>query len=263
MPVPSELYDRDYFLSDRCEGYEAFEKGRGVSRLKARQVALLAPAPGVRILDAGCGRGEVLLACARAGADVAGIDYSGAATEIARETLADVAGCEIVRGSIAQLPWPEAAFDRVLCADVVEHLDACDARRALSEFYRVLRPGGVLLVHTSPNRLFRQLTWPLARPVLCAAGLRPNAERVDAWLTEARRYHVNEQTLHQLRRLVRRAGFADVHAWLDADALRGGQHHLTAGLDASPLVAMLSALAVLRPLRLLLSNDVYAAGRRP
>jgi ubiquinone/menaquinone biosynthesis C-methylase UbiE len=205
----------------------------------------------------------VLLACARAGADVAGIDYSEAATEIARETLAEVAACEVVRGSVVALPWPDATFDRVLCADVVEHLDAGDARRALGEFYRVLRPGGVLLVHTSPNRVFRQLTWPLARPVLRAAGLRANAERVDVWLTEARRYHVNEQTLHQLRRLVRRTGFADVRTWLDADALRGGEHHLTEGFDSSRLVALLSALAVLRPLRLLLSNDLYAVGRRP
>ena len=263
MPQPQELYDREYFLSDRCEGYEAFEACRGVSRVKGRQVALLAPGPRVRILDAGCGRGEVLFACARAGADVAGIDLSEAATEIARETLAEVAGSEIVRGSVVALPWPEATFDRVLCADVVEHLDAAHARRAVGEFYRVLRPGGVLLVHTSPNRVFRRLTWPLAGPMLRAAGLRENAERIDAWLADALRYHVNEQTLHGLRRLVRRAGFADLRAWLDPDAVRGGEHHLTAGLDSSRLVASLSALTAWRPVRLLLSNDIYVIGRRP
>jgi ubiquinone/menaquinone biosynthesis C-methylase UbiE len=263
VPLPSELYDREYFLSERCEGYEVFKARRGVSLVKGRQVALLAPGPGVRVLDAGCGRGEVLLACARAGADVAGIDYSEAAAEIARETLAEVAGSELVRGSVVALPWPDATFDRVLCADVIEHLDPGEAVHALGEFHRVLRPGGLLVVHTSPNRLFRQLTWPLARPVLRAVGLRANAERVDAWLAEARRYHVNEQTLHGLRRLVRRTGFADVRTWLDADALRSGEHHLTAGLDSSRLVSSLAALAALRPLRLLLSNDVYAVGRRP
>jgi ubiquinone/menaquinone biosynthesis C-methylase UbiE len=263
VPLPPKLYDREYFLSDRCEGYEAFEARRGVSRGKARQVALLAPGPGVRILDAGCGRGEVLLACARAGADVAGIDYSEAATEIARETLGGVAGSEIVRGSVTGLPWPHATFDRVLCADVVEHLDPGDARRALREFYRVLRPGGLLLVHTAPNRVFRRLTWPLARPVFLAVGLRANAERVDAWLAEALRYHVNEQTLHGLRRLVRRTGFADVRGWLDADALRGGEHHLTADLGSSRLVSALSELTAWRPLRVLLSNDLYVIGRRP
>jgi ubiquinone/menaquinone biosynthesis C-methylase UbiE len=263
VPLPSELYDREYFLSDRCEGYGVFEASRGVSWLKGRQVALLGPGPGVRVLDAGCGRGEVLLACARAGADVAGIDYSEAAMEISRETLAGVAHAEFVRGSVVALPWPDATFDRVLCADVIEHLDPDEARRALDEFHRVLCRGGLLLVHSSPNRLFRKLTWPLAGPVLRAAGLRANAERLDAWLAEARRYHVNEQTLHGLRRLVRRSGFTDVRAWLDPEVLRNGEHHLTAGLDSSRLISSLPALAALRPLRLLLSNDLYAAGRRP
>lgn len=262
MPLPPELYDREYFLSDRCEGYEVFEASRGVSMVKGRQVALLGPGPGVSVLDAGCGRGEVLLACARAGAGVAGIDYSEAAVEIARETLAGVAGAEVALGSVAELPWRDATFDRVLCADVVEHLDPDEAERALGEFHRVLRPGGLLLVHTAPNRLFRRVTWPLARPLLSAAGLRANAEGVDAWLADARRYHVNEQTLHGLRRLVRRAGFSDVRAWLDPDVLRNGEHHLTAGLDASRLVSSLAGLAALRPLRLLLSNDLYAVGRR-
>lgn len=263
VPLPSELYDRDYYLSDRCEGYEVFKARRGVSCVKRQQVALLAPGPDVRVLDAGCGRGEVLLACARAGADVAGIDYSEAAEEIARETLAGVARSEVVRGSVVALPWRDATFDRVLCADVIEHLDPDEAVRALGEFHRVLRRGGLLVVHTSPNRLFRQLTWPLARPLLRVVGLRAHAARVDAWLADARHYHVNEQTLHGLRRLVRRAGFADVRAWLDPDVLRNGEHPLTAGLEGSRLFSLLPALATLRPLRLLMSNDVYAVGRRP
>jgi ubiquinone/menaquinone biosynthesis C-methylase UbiE len=263
VPLPPELYDREYFLSDRCEGYREFEARRGVSKVKSRQVALLGPGPGVSVLDAGCGRGEVLLACARSGAAVAGIDYSEAAVEIARETLAGVAGAEVVLGSVAELPWRDATFDRVLCADVVEHLDPDQAERALAEFRRVLRPGGLLLVHTAPNRLFRRLTWPLGRPLLSVAGMREHVDGVDAWLEEARRYHVNEQTLHGLRRLVRRAGFVDVRAWLDADVLRNGEHHLTAGLETSRLVSSAAALAALRPVRLLLSNDLYAVGRRP
>jgi hypothetical protein len=45
--------------------------------------------------------------------------------------------------------------------------------------------------------------------------------------------------------------------------LRSGEHHLTAGLEGSRLFSSLPALATLRPLRLFLSNDVYAVGRRP
>ena len=87
VPVdPAEVYDRDYFLSELCEGFDEFSDGHGVSHNKSKQVHALAPGPGVRVLDAGCGRGEVLYACANAGAEVAGVDYSQDAVEITRET---------------------------------------------------------------------------------------------------------------------------------------------------------------------------------
>jgi ubiquinone/menaquinone biosynthesis C-methylase UbiE len=263
VPLPSELYDHEYFLSDYCEGHAEFAAGRGLSPLKARQIQLLGLRPGMGVLDAGCGRGEVLLACAHLGARVAGIDYSEAAVEISRETLAEVPGAEVVRGGVEDLPWPDASFDRVVCGDVIEHLDPDQAAAALREFRRVLRPGGVLLVHTSPNRLFREVTWPVARLVLRAAGFSANAARLDFWLEEARRFHVNEQTLHGLRRAVRQAGFAGVRAWLDPDVMRNGEHHLTQGLEISPLAKAAARLARWRPARLLLSNDLYATGRRP
>src|SRR3954464_15738341 len=85
--IPPETYDREYFLSNTCEGADEYHTGRGLSALKARQVRHLEPRPGKAVLDLGCGRGEVLLACARAGARVAGIDYSAAAIEISRDTL--------------------------------------------------------------------------------------------------------------------------------------------------------------------------------
>lgn len=262
MPLPSEIYDRGYFLSNYCEGAQEFLADRGLSVLKARQVDALGPGPGVRVLDAGCGRGEVMLACARAGSTVAGIDYAEAAVEIARETLAGVPGADVRRGSVDELPWGDAAFDRILCGDVIEHLDPDQADRALKEFRRVLAPGGLLLLHTSPNKLFRTITWPLARPILKLAGFKRNVEGLDFWLGEALRFHVNEQTVHSLRRALRAAGFPRARVWLDPNVIRGGGHHLTEGLETSPLVRAVAKLAALRPLRLLLSNDLYATARR-
>ena len=82
--IPPDVYDREYFISEICEGFDEAKQGE-VSFNKAKQVRMLEPGPGVKILDAGCGRGETLLACARAGAEVAGIDYSEAAVELTRE----------------------------------------------------------------------------------------------------------------------------------------------------------------------------------
>jgi 2-polyprenyl-3-methyl-5-hydroxy-6-metoxy-1,4-benzoquinol methylase len=261
MGLPSEIYDHDYFLSDYCEGHERFAEDRGLSPLKERQLAMLGVTPGTRVLDAGCGRGEVLLAAAALGAQVAGIDYAQAAVEISLQTLAEVPGADVRRGSVDDLPWDDGSFDRIICGDVIEHLDERQAAGALREFRRVLAPGGMLLLHTAPNRLFREVTWPLARPVLRAAGFGTNADRLDFWLEEAKRFHVNEQTLHGLRRTVRAAGFRDVRVWLDPNVIRSGEHHLTAGLQESPLAALAARLAARRPFRLLLSNDLYAVAR--
>ena len=262
MPLPPELYDRGYFLSNYCEGADEFLADRGLSALKARQVDALGPRPGLRVLDAGCGRGEVLLACAREGASVAGVDYSEAAIEIARETLAEVQGAELVQGRVEELPWPDASFDRVLFADVVEHLDPAEAEAALRELRRVLRPGGMLLVHTSPNRLFLDVTWPAVRPFLSALGFGETVRAADFWILESKRYHVNEQTLYSLRRALRAAGFAEPRVWLDPNVIRSGRHHLTAGLGASQIVSLATRIGAWRPVRLLLSNDLWAVAHR-
>ena len=262
MRVPPEVYDRDYFLSNTCEGADEFHADRGVSALKLRQVGLLAPAPGLRVLDSGCGRGEVLLACARAGAEVAGIDYSEAAVAISRETLGDVAGADVRAGDVTALPWEAGSFDRVLSGDVIEHLVAEDGRAMLAECHRVLRPGGRLVVHTAPNRLFLDVAWPAGRMVLRAVGHREPVERLDHWIAASKRYHVNEQTLHGLRRDLRRAGFSAVHAWIDPNIVRDGSHHTTEGLERSALVAAGQRLARLRAVRLLCGNDIWAVATK-
>lgn len=259
--LPSDLYDREYFLSDRCEGYEYFREGE-LSLVKRHEVDLLGVEPGMRVLDAGCGRGEVLLECSRRGADVAGIDYSIAAVELSRETLAAVHGADVRQGEVTDLPWPPESFDRILFADVLEHLTPAQTDSALAEFLRVLRPEGRLLVHTAPNRLFRRIAWPVLKPLMKLAGAGDAAASLDEYMADVLRYHVNEQSPGSLRRAVRRAGFAEVRSWVDADVLRSGSHRLTRGLGQRPLVATAGRLAATRPLRNLLGNDLYATGTK-
>jgi ubiquinone/menaquinone biosynthesis C-methylase UbiE len=257
--IPPDVYDRDYFLSEICEGFEEAQQGE-ISFNKAKQVHLLGARPGLRILDAGCGRGETVLACAKAGAQVAGIDYAAAAVELTREMLADVQpDAEIVVGSVTELPWPDDTFDRVQFSDVIEHLDPQQTVPALREFRRVLRPGGYVLVHTAPNLLFMKYGWPATRPFVRLAGHREVADRVDRWCQIAEEYHVNEQSVHTLRRALREAGFADPHVWIDPDVLRGGRFHLLSGFEG-PVVRAAKRIAALRPVRLFLGNDVLGVG---
>ncbi len=257
--IPPTAYDRAYFLSQICEGFEEAQRGE-LSFNKAKQVRLLGARPGLRILDAGCGRGETTLALARAGAEVAAIDYSEAAVELTREMLATLqADAELRVGSVTELPWPDASFDRVQFSDVIEHLDPKQTVPALAELRRVLRPGGYLLVHTAPNLLFMNAGWPAIRPLVELAGHREIADRVDRWFEIATEYHVNEQSVYSLRRNMRAAGFADPHVWVDPDVLRGGRFHLLSGFDGAA-VRLARRVAAWRPLRLFLGNDVLAAG---
>lgn len=260
--ISSTVYDREYFLSEKCEGWDRFSEDRGLSRLKLKQVRALRPEAGVRILDAGCGRGEVLLACARAGAEVAGIDYSEAAVELSRETLDAFPDADIRAGELTALPWADGSFDRVLCGDVIEHIDPELSIPMLRELCRVLRPEGLLVLHTAPNRLFVKVTWPVARVALRLLGRGGAAGSLDAWLEEAEAYHVNEQSVYSLRRSLAAAGFARSRVWIDPDVLRSGDHFLTSGLQ-SGAVGMMGRLAGARPLRVLLGNDVCAVAWAP
>jgi ubiquinone/menaquinone biosynthesis C-methylase UbiE len=259
--IPPEVYDREYFLSELCEGFDEFRDGHGVSHNKSKQVRAIAPAPGLRVLDAGCGRGEVLFACANAGAEVAGVDYSQDAVEITRETLADFPAADIRRGDVTALPWESSSFDRVLFSDVIEHLDPPQTVPALSELRRVLRPGGYIVVHTAPNLLFKDVGWPLSRPLVRAVGHGQIADRVDSLFEIGVEYHVNEQSVYSLRRAMRAAGFEDPRVWLDPDVLRSGQYHVLSTFDG-PVIRLAARVASWRPVRLLFGNDLYGLGRK-
>jgi SAM-dependent methyltransferase len=93
------------------------------------------------ILDAGCGTGGMTKMLASRGR-VTGIDFSSEALRLAKTR--DLSG--LVRASVGELPFTNERFDLVTCFDVLYHLKVEDDVEALSEFRRVLRPGGILHV---------------------------------------------------------------------------------------------------------------------
>jgi SAM-dependent methyltransferase len=108
---------------------------------------LLPPGP-ARVLDAGCGTGGLIKALHSANPDwrATGLDFMPLACTLARERT----GVEIVQGSITGLPFADGSFDAVVSADVVCQVE--DGARALHEFARVVRPGGVVLVNVPAFR---------------------------------------------------------------------------------------------------------------
>jgi SAM-dependent methyltransferase len=108
--------------------------------------------PGARVLDVACGSGGPTLRLAQlAGCHVVGIDIEaeGVAAARAEAQRAGLSGHATFESHDASrpLPFPDAAFDAVLCIDAINHLP--DRPAALREWWRVLKPGG-RLVFTDP-----------------------------------------------------------------------------------------------------------------
>src|SRR5436190_4976953 len=157
--LPPDLYTEEYFLN-ACEGFEEFSESHGerLSRRLSAAFAVAAVQPGMKVLDVGCGRGEILRHCARLGADAYGIDYAVVAVQFSQEIVHGVEQAPgktgVAQADAKTLPFPSGYFDRVLMFDVVEHLYPWELHKALIEINRVLKPEGRFSVHTAPHACY-------------------------------------------------------------------------------------------------------------
>lgn len=120
------------------------------TRLRQMTIALAHIQPGERVLEVGCGTGDVAIAaCAPAGerGSVSGIDASPEMIAVARAKAAH-AGLTIDfrLEPIEALTYPDATFDIVLSSLMMHHLPDDLKRQGLAEIARVLKPGGRLLI---------------------------------------------------------------------------------------------------------------------
>ena len=237
--------------------------------------------PGQRVLDIGCGRGELVIHSALRGARAAGIDYSDAAVAIARGALASHPPDVQKRAAFAlmdarRLEFADASFDTAFMTDVVEHLAPPELAAALAEAQRVLRPGGRLVVHTSPNRLLLDRVYPAyTRRVhqALAAACRllhyrdavfspdlPVASRYPRTDYE-RRLHINEQTGDSLRAALEGAGFRIERLFYWEPAAYPTR--LSLRLRLLDFLRYLRPLSYFPPLNRYFCNHIWTVARRP
>ena len=129
--------------------YDPFTRLAGVGRIHERLLDRADLRRGQRVLEIGCGTGNLLTALGRRRLDVeaVGIDPDPAALRRAgRKAARRKLGIRFEQAFAGELPLPDDGFDRVLSAFMLHHLDEDERLRALREVRRVLRPGGQLHV---------------------------------------------------------------------------------------------------------------------
>jgi ubiquinone/menaquinone biosynthesis C-methylase UbiE len=144
----ARLYDMGHWLLGR--------RRNRLTRMLADDLELR---PGDRVLDVGCGPGRLARVFAERVAPTGAVDGIDAAAEMinrARSQARKRRAAVTFQVAFAQdLPFPDATFDAVGCTLALHHVAQDDQRTAVEEMYRVLKPGGRLLIaefHKGPGR---------------------------------------------------------------------------------------------------------------
>lgn len=169
--------------------------------------------PGSRVLDAGCGTGlAATMVAPRVGhtGRVLGVDASSAMLEIARHKAHGYGfdQCVFAVGDIAQLDFPAETFDVVLCSFALWG----EPDLLFTEFLRVLKPGGALLVQNweHGNNPLDDAYAEALRAFTPPSDARINA--VQTFLDQQRTYMQNVRAPQDYERVLRAVGFTHVAA---------------------------------------------------
>jgi SAM-dependent methyltransferase len=155
-----------------------------------RLAAASGASQGDRVLDLGCGTGDLTRAMAQAVApdgSAEGVDPSGEAiTQAQRRTR--FTNCTFSTGVAEAIDSPDDSYDVVVSSLMIHHLPEALRPRAIGEMFRVLRPGGSVLVADS----------------------RPPASRIGRYLIGAHSPAMENNPVELLEPMVREAGFEQV-----------------------------------------------------
>lgn len=140
----ADLYNAEYYESAFYDYTD--------SRLETL-ITLAKPSKGRRILDLGCGPGEVAVRCAKLGAEVFGVDIARDALMLSgRRCTKEGVRVWLFEFDGERVPFRDSTFDTIILSDVVEHIYDDTLDKLVAECYRLLTPKGRLVVHTAPTK---------------------------------------------------------------------------------------------------------------
>ncbi|MFC2040941.1 class I SAM-dependent methyltransferase [Chloroflexota bacterium] len=244
---PSEHYDEDYFAGLGPGSFRHFveSKGRSLADGRLRYLDMVKLQPGMKLLDIGCSRGELVMFCGSKGIDSYGIDYSQKGLEIGMKYLNfynedELMNIHLLQSDATCLPFKDTYFDRVISFAVLEHLYPWQQEKCFHEIHRVLKPDGVFVLETHPNEWFERIGYRITKPfkqLFIERRLENYRERkvLDPG-------HVNLKNHISLRRDLQRSGFC-CKVWLprraNFEANVGIAKYVSLCLEAIPGVNMI------------------------
>ena len=221
--------------------------------------------PEMRILDIGCGRGEVVFYAARQGLEAVGVDYSTSVLKIANEVKKRLPS-ELQQlitfhlGDAKKLPFPENYFDRIFMLDLVEHLHDWELNELFAVCHKLLKPDGLLVIHTLPNKWIYDYTYRFLRLFLWNLPKEPRNEN-------EKKIHINEQTIIHLKKLLTQNNFYSRVSLLEGltaqaewyrNTIFEDKRDLVYKLLRNPMIKIGLKLLGFSPLKLLFFDDIYA-----
>jgi ubiquinone/menaquinone biosynthesis C-methylase UbiE len=150
MGCVTKHHPHDYLPAARHDaflpGYDLLARLLGIHRVHQRLLDQAELADDHRILEIGCGTGNLTVRAKRSqqGAEVIGSDPDPLALARAKQKAKQLSGIRFEQGYAQRLPYKDGEFDRVLSSMMLHHLPDDGKAAAAAEIFRVLRPGGRL-----------------------------------------------------------------------------------------------------------------------
>lgn len=245
------IYSGEYFLK-AVDGYREFSGFDGtfdsLFLRYQRNVELLDLQPKHKLLEIGCGRGEVCIFHALRGGVAKGVDYSADAINLAREKAASLnAQVEFMESSFDGLREPSETYDRILASEFIEHISAEEGAMFFQAAFSMLKPSGKLLVFTMPNTLQRRYGYPIQRIWAALHGKWLPKQQDDTISEHYKLYHLNEQNYFSLKKFADQAGFGKFVIGYDGEA----------DPSQSKSKRLIRSIIKLSPLRHILLSNLY------
>jgi 2-polyprenyl-3-methyl-5-hydroxy-6-metoxy-1,4-benzoquinol methylase len=275
--VDPKHYTKEYYLSD-ATGYEEYLRTNG-TQLEVRLSRIVKEIPsvkGLKVLDIGCGRGELAYWAARMGAKkVVGIDYSKAAINLANQAkktwpkkYQQIIMFKHVDAK--KLKYNESSFDVILMTEVLEHLYPDEKLLIFKNINKLLKPNGFAFIHTAPTLWFNNFTYriwcyPVSSLLVKLSNLLTGHRYVNIPKPSNIRthyhkiMHIDESNYFSLKNLFHKTGFKGN---IRSTNITVNKPRFSWKDDLFNLIVYLTPLSNYPPLNVFWGNDYYALLRK-